>query len=120
MWIRTQDKLGLVEAHKVKLTKAYFIVGGYTYNKEGYIVTCDGDEIGSYSTEERALGILDEIQKAIINSKVVVAMLSRLGLTQDKIIDEKIQDKIKHSIVYEMPQDEVENKNIKEEKQDNE
>ena len=33
---------------------------------------------------------------------------------------EKIQDKIKHSIVYEMPQDEVENKNIKEEKQDNE
>lgn len=50
MWIRSQDKKILTEIHDVEIDSANQIWGS-------------GSLIGEYSTEEKALNVLDEIQK---------------------------------------------------------
>ena len=50
MWIRSQDKKILTEIHDVEIDSANQIWGS-------------GSLIGEYSTEEKALKVLDEIQK---------------------------------------------------------
>ena len=50
MWIRSQDKKILTEIHDVEIDSANQIWGS-------------GMLIGEYSTEEKALKVLDEIQK---------------------------------------------------------
>ena len=55
MWIRSQDRKILTEVHDVEVDGG-FKVGG------------SGSFIGEYSTEEKALRVLDEIQ-AIVESK---------------------------------------------------
>lgn len=52
MWIRSQDRKTLIEIHKVELDDL----------NEMY---CNGLFIGEYSTEEKALKVLDEIKDAI-------------------------------------------------------
>ena len=49
MWIRSQDKKILTEIHDVEIDSANQIWGS-------------GSLIGEYSTEEKALKVLDEIQ----------------------------------------------------------
>lgn len=50
MWIRSQDKKILTEIHDIEIDSANQIWGS-------------GSLIGEYSTEEKALKVLDEIQK---------------------------------------------------------
>ena len=50
MWIRSQDKKILTEVHDLEIDSANQIWGS-------------GSLIGEYSTEEKALKVLDEIQK---------------------------------------------------------
>lgn len=50
MWIRSQDRKVLTEIHDVEIDSANQIWGS-------------GSLIGEYSTEEKALKVLDEIQK---------------------------------------------------------
>ena len=50
MWVRSQDKKILTEIHDVEIDSANQIWGS-------------GSLIGEYSTEEKALKVLDEIQK---------------------------------------------------------
>ncbi len=50
MWIRSQDRKILTEIHDVEIDSANQIWGS-------------GSLIGEYSTQEKALKILDEIQK---------------------------------------------------------
>lgn len=52
MWIRSQDKKILTEIHDVEIDSANQIWGS-------------GSFIGEYSTEEKALKVLDEIQRKI-------------------------------------------------------
>lgn len=54
MWIRSQDKKILTEIHDVEIDSANQIWGS-------------GSLIGEYSTEEKALRVLDEIQNREIN-----------------------------------------------------
>lgn len=49
MWIRSQDKKKLKEIHEVTIYQANQIWGGCSF-------------IGEYSTEEKALKVLDQIQ----------------------------------------------------------
>lgn len=50
MWIRSQDKKILTEIHDVEIDSGFKVWGS-------------GLLIGEYSTEEKALKVLDEIQK---------------------------------------------------------
>ncbi len=52
MWVRSQNKRILTEIHDVEIDS-------------GYKVWCSGSLFGEYSTEEKALKVLDEIQKEI-------------------------------------------------------
>lgn len=55
MWIRSQDRNILIEIHDVEIDSGFKVWGS-------------GSLIGEYSTEEKALKVLDEIQ-AIVESK---------------------------------------------------
>ncbi len=54
MWIRSQDRKILTEVHDIEIDSANQIWGS-------------GSLIGEYSTEEKALRVLDEIQNREIN-----------------------------------------------------
>ena len=60
IWIRSQDK------KRLKLCNE-FIICGRVKNKKivGYSVYCFDVELGVYSTEEKALKVLDMIEKGI-------------------------------------------------------
>ena len=59
MWIRSQDKKQLINADNVVITE---IKGKYYIFKE---CECDNCVLGIYSSEEKALKVLDEIQERI-------------------------------------------------------
>lgn len=52
MWIRSQDRKILTEVHDVEIDSGFKVWGS-------------GSLIGEYSTEEKALAVLDEIQGKI-------------------------------------------------------
>jgi hypothetical protein len=51
LWIRSKDRFALVKVNDIKLL--------------GYTIYVNGFEFGSYTPQERALGIIDEIQTII-------------------------------------------------------
>lgn len=57
MWIRSQDRLRLHNVNRIEIE--------HFENKEIVTVTGDGWFLGEYSTEEKALKVLDEIQRKI-------------------------------------------------------
>lgn len=54
MWIRSQDRKILTDIHDVEIDSGFKVWGS-------------GSLIGEYSTEEKALRVLDEIQNREIN-----------------------------------------------------
>lgn len=52
MWIRSQDRKILTEIHDVEIDSGFKVWGS-------------GSLIGEYSTEEKVLSVLDEIEKQI-------------------------------------------------------
>ena len=89
MWVRTQDRKTLLECKYfdyLKITKsgegACFIVGGISSDR---IIT-----LGTYSTKERCLEVLDEIQECI-----------DLGYVPVRISNMRTQERQ----VFQMPQD---------------
>ena len=61
LWIRSQDKDSLIKAEKIKL------IYDYLCSKDIQLIHIETDKgrIGSYSTQERALEVLDEIQEIL-------------------------------------------------------
>lgn len=57
MWIRSQGRLRLHNVNRIEIE--------HFENKEIVTVTGDGWFLGEYSTEEKALKVLDEIQRKI-------------------------------------------------------
>lgn len=64
MWIRTQDKLGLFELNGVRIREHGFENG----TKEYLVLNNDNlyNHLGTYKSKERAIEVLDEIQKLLI------------------------------------------------------
>ena len=58
MWIRSQDKKILTEIHDVEIDS-------------GFIVWGSGSLIGEYSTQEKAIKVLDMIQEKIIERELM-------------------------------------------------
>lgn len=91
MWIRSQNKKQLVEASDL-----YISTRGKGYS----ISTGKGNDLGTYSSEEKALKVLDIIQIQIINHGEVLT--EYFPLTKDSLYN-----KITHKgfITFQMPQD---------------
>ena len=72
MWIRSQDGKKLVKVTSVHIyVKSYgtFAIEGLNECFAGYVE--DIFDVGEYETEERALEVLDEIQKSIVSLEIV-------------------------------------------------
>lgn len=84
MWIRSQDRKKLTEIHDVTIYHDKQIWAGCSF-------------IGEYSTEEKALKVLDEIQKYIGRERFY---------STTKGISEQQSISIENTNVFKMPQDE--------------
>ena len=61
LWIRSQDKDSLIKAEKIEL------IYDYLCSEDIQLIHIETDKgrVGSYSTKERALEVLDDIEKFI-------------------------------------------------------
>ena len=111
MWIRSQDKMNLVKIRQISLNyqNNKQIIANYTpelyENSGGYY-----ELLGTYKTKERALEVLDEIQKLLI-PKIIIKNEGRDCVALDgTIYRTNIVSNINSDIqqlstyVYEMPE----------------
>lgn len=84
MWIRSQDRKKLTEIHDVTIYHDKQIWAGCSF-------------IGEYSTEEKALKVLDEIQTSIMTEHQF--RIDELNCTRNYFGKE-------YKEIYQMPQDE--------------
>lgn len=94
LWVRSQDKECLL--------KADYLCLDYSTN----IRTGTGLILGTYKTKERALEILNEIQK-VLKPQLLFKEGKIIGSYQDKVIREPAGCEIKElsAYVYEMPEE---------------
>ena len=60
MWIRSQDRTKLVDASELNICSSYKVVGIYA----------GINALGMYSTEEKAMKVMDMIEDAIIEHEI--------------------------------------------------
>lgn len=90
LWIRTQDRMTLIRSYEIYIVE----------QQNMYLIRAKRTShiLGSYSTFERALEILDEIQRRLI--KLQLVSLEEKGQARK---DAVINDNLK--CVYEMPEE---------------
>ena len=93
LWIRSQDKESLIKVEKIEL------IYDYLCSEDIQLIHIETDKgrIGSYSTLERALEVLDEIHQRLINIQFI-------EITGADYITNQMR-KNGNDIVYEMPKD---------------
>lgn len=64
LWIRSQDKETLIKCENVSIDNENYVLGNLVSDDNKSI--CDYWRLGHYKTKERALEVLDEIQKYIL------------------------------------------------------
>lgn len=95
MWIRTQNKYILANANSFRIRKdciddwVYYAINGHYDRYE--------QELGIYSTKEKALKVLDEIQTSIMNEHQF--RIDELNCTRNYFGKE-------YKEIYQIPQDE--------------
>lgn len=95
MWIRTQNKYILANANSFRICKdhiddwVYYAINGHYDRYE--------QELGIYSTKEKALKVLDEIQNSIMTEHQF--RIDELNCTRNYFGKE-------YKEIYQMPQDE--------------
>lgn len=95
MWIRTQNKYILANANSFRIRKdhiddwVYYAINGHYDRYE--------QELGIYSTKEKALKVLDEIQNSIMTEHQF--RIDELNCTRNYFGKE-------YKEIYQMPQDE--------------
>ena len=90
LWIRSQDKRHLIKADYVSIMENNIInvaSSGWDY------------DVAKYETEERAIEVLDEIQKILKPQLIIKDSGKIIGSFEDTIIREGA------TYVYEMPED---------------
>lgn len=90
LWIRTQDRTTLIRSYEIYIVE----------QQNMYLIRAKRTShiLGSYSTFERALEVLDEIQRRLI--KLQLVSLEEKGQARK---DAVINDNLK--CVYEMPEE---------------
>ncbi len=91
MWIRSQDGKSLTDCNSFAVERFFEQYEVVTFNRSGISVA-----LGIYSSEEKALKILSEIQNIIKDTQYYVIYNKCLG---NYVLNKGIQ-------VYQMPQDE--------------
>lgn len=93
MWIRSQDRRSLSNVNQVLINTTFDESKYYIYG----FLDRGRDILGEYSTQEKALSVLDEIQNIIANGKIYS---STRGINEQHIItNERV-------MIYLMPSDE--------------
>lgn len=107
LWVRSQDKESLVIISNIQyilrkeidcgISTEYHYIGTYYDNLK---------ILGTYKTKERALEVLDEIHKCIIDKEVLHGCNSLLTLINKSTLKnaEEIIDRTEKIAVYEMPE----------------
>lgn len=100
-WIRSQDKRILIEVKNIFLDVNYD-------NKR---ISCIDDDtkigLGAYKTKKRALEVLDEIHKCIVEKELVESCNSLLTIVNKNTVNQinKTIDIVEKNAVYEMPKE---------------
>ena len=123
LWIRSQNKEKLVKVNELSLYDSNILKNDFVLNdKPNYsnisIIANDNYNLGSYKSKERALEVLDEIQKLIYpkniikynDSPLTQGEISQLRKTFKNtpmtiIQNDRIEIEQLGSIVYEMPEE---------------
>jgi hypothetical protein len=101
LWIRSQDKLKLVNNCNLYINNRY--------NNEFVIKVLNEENIilGIYETKERALHVLDEIQNAIYINKLFNADINAFQkcLENEGYTEKEISNALKTISTYQMPEE---------------
>lgn len=117
LWIRSQDKEKLVKCNDITIrnknveTTAEDILNNYKIN--GYEIVGYFDKeteyeiLGSYATKERALEVLDDIQKILTPQKIIKTIDNSVKIENAIHIFNPTYETIQQldSYVYEMPKE---------------
>ncbi len=87
MWIRTQDKETLLNVNCIDV---------YNLNKNEWIIEACGNDLGTYESKERAIEVLDDIQKLL---------KSETYFDRSKLVEYVISKNISARKVYQMPEE---------------
>lgn len=90
LWIRTQDRTTLIRSYEIYIVEQHNM----------YLIRAKRTShiLGSYSTFERALEVLDEIQRRLINLQLV-SLEEKGQARKDAVINDNLK------CVYEMPEE---------------
>lgn len=90
LWIRTQDRTTLIRSYEIYIVE----------QQNMYLIRAKRTShiLGSYSTFERALEVLDEIQQRLINLQLV-SLEEKGQARKDAVINDNLK------CVYEMPEE---------------
>ena len=96
MWVRTQSRKGLIDA--ICFTTSSCRIYADAIGFEDYV-------LGTYATEQRAIEVLDEIQKHI-SGHLLISNSQQNTFLEDTMLFPQSYDKITVlPTVYEMPKD---------------
>ena len=100
LWIRTQDKKQLL-----KVNDGLYIANGFTDTPDSFIGIKSIGHIGKYSTEKRALEVLDEIQNMIIAKEIYTNDREAFNDSCKDLKKGEIKAILRKIFVYEMPKE---------------
>ena len=106
MWIRSQDGKKLVKVTSVHIyVKSYgtFAIEGLNECSAGYVE--DIFDVGEYETEERALEVLDEIQKHIVSLELARKGNHFENLARDCYSAYEFERRSEAICIYQMPKE---------------
>ena len=111
LWIRSQDSTKLIKAENIEMV----IVYEEEISKDVFYLCVDSCIIGKYNTQERALEVLDEIQKLLIgdfikfvnidvDKDIVDYLNAKAIIINDPDCKQKVSFEHRDCIVYEIPE----------------
>ena len=99
LWVRSQDKNLLIAVYGISLFQKTI----FASNKE-----CKEFILGTYSTEKRALEVLDEIQEVLCPKVLIMKSKSQITISDNVnfvLPDNCSYERIGDTYVYEMPEE---------------
>lgn len=105
MIIRSQDKKSITTDLKLHISECDFETDNITYR----IYTSTHDWLGTYSTEEKAIKVLDMIQKAYCKARLNECVTSGTFtdlLGMDAAMQKEATKALKNVYAFDMPSDE--------------
>ena len=106
LWIRSQDKETLIKIENISIDSENYIIGNLISDDNKSI--CDYWRLGHYKTKERALEVLDEIQKLLQPQMVLSKVGKPIAETCDGTLyldPDEYEIKELSTYVYEMPKE---------------